>query len=134
MAQVHYDRQSEVYDRGRTFPAETFAAWMSAAQRAVPDPVDRILDLGSGTGRFSAALAASFEANVIAIDPSEGMRRQAVAKLDPRVHVIGGVAEYLSLRDASCELAWLSNVITTLPIWMPLRASYAESSRKAGLC
>ena len=110
MARVDYDKQSEVYDRGRTLPPVTIQIWMVTALRHV-GKAKHILDLGSGTGRFSAALAEAFSADVVAVEPSAGMREQARMKHDPRVRVIAGAAESLPLPDQSCDLAWLSNVI-----------------------
>ncbi len=110
MARVDYDKQAGVYDRARELTPEGTAAWMVAARRHAPS-AERILDLGSGTGRFSAALADAFEADVIAVEPSAGMRGQAAAKPHDRVHVIAGAAEAIPLADATIHLAWLSNVI-----------------------
>lgn len=110
MARVDYDKQSAVYDRGRSLPPEAIAIWMVTARRHV-GAVDEILDLGAGTGRFSAELADAFGANVFAVEPSAGMRKQAATKRHPRVHLLAGAAESLPLADASIDFAWLSNVI-----------------------
>jgi ubiquinone/menaquinone biosynthesis C-methylase UbiE len=110
MARVDYDKQSEVYDKGRSLPPEAIAVWMASAKRHVPHAT-RILDLGAGTGRFSAALAETFDADVYAVEPSAGMREQAKTKLHELVHVVAGSAEAIPLPDASVDLAWLSNVI-----------------------
>jgi SAM-dependent methyltransferase len=110
MARVDYDKQAEVYDRGRTLPPEAIDIWMFAARRHVPKP-GRILDLGAGTGRFSNALAETFEADVYAVEPSAGMRDQAQTKPHDLVHIVAGKAEAIPLPDASVDLAWLSNVV-----------------------
>jgi SAM-dependent methyltransferase len=110
MARVDYDRQSAVYDKGRTLPSEAIDVWMLAARRHAPGP-RRILDLGAGTGRFSAALADTFNADVYAVEPSAGMREHARNKPHELVHVIAGAAEAIPLPDGAIDLAWLSNVI-----------------------
>lgn len=110
MARVDYDKQSRVYDKGRSLPPEAIDTWMVTARRHVPDAT-RILDLGAGTGRFSSALAETFQADVYAVEPSAGMRDRAARKPHELVHVIAGAAEALPLPDASIDLAWLSNVI-----------------------
>jgi len=92
-------------------PAEAIATWMVAARRNVSRDVSRVLDLGSGTGRFSAALADTFDADVVAVEPSSGMRVQAAGKPNPRVQLVGGRAEHLPLASGSCDIAWLSNVV-----------------------
>ena len=111
MARVDYEKQSEFYDRGRSLPPEAIAVWMAIARRYAGD-AKRILDLGSGTGRFTAALAETFDAFVVAVEPSRGMQAQAATKqTPPRVNQLTAFAEALSLADASIDLAWLSNVI-----------------------
>jgi len=107
MARVDYDKQSKDYDRGRTLPDETLATWMVAARRHT-GPAHRVLDLGAGTGRFTAALAAAFDAEVVAIEPSKGMRDHAASK---DLRLVGGRAEALPLQDGTIDVAWLSNVI-----------------------
>jgi ubiquinone/menaquinone biosynthesis C-methylase UbiE len=110
MARVDYDKQSAAYDRGRTLPAEALATWALAAKRHIGD-ADRVLDLGSGTGRFSAVIAEALAADVIGVEPSAGMRGHALTKPRPDVRVVAGAAEHVPLRDSSVDAAWLSNVI-----------------------
>lgn len=112
VARVDYDKQAARYDRARTIPPESIAVWMASARRHVDTAgVRRILDLGSGTGRFSAALADAFEADVIAVEPSAGMRAEAAPKGRDSVRRVGGRAEALPLADGTIDLAWLSNVV-----------------------
>ncbi len=107
MARVDYDRQSIAYDKGRGLPNDTLATWVAAVRRHAA-PATRVLDLGAGTGRFTRALEEAFGTNVLAIEPSKGMRDEAHAK---GITVVGGSAESLPLKDASIDVAWLSNVI-----------------------
>ena len=111
MARVDYDKQAAVYDRGRSLPPEAITQWMLVVRRHIGDEAQTILDLGSGTGRFSSALADAFGVDVIAVEPSVGMRRQAKTKTQAHVRMVGGSAEQLPLADRSCHAAWLSNVI-----------------------
>lgn len=108
MARVDYDKQSKVYARGRELPPEAYATWTVVARRHIGEPDNPIVDIGSGTGRFSGVLADAF-GTVIAVEPSAGMRTQAPPH--DRVMRIGGSAEHLPLRDATSDAAWLSNVI-----------------------
>ena len=41
MARVDYDKQSAVYDRGRTLPHEAIGAWMVAARKHIGDDAER---------------------------------------------------------------------------------------------
>ncbi len=71
-----------------------------------------ILDLGCGTGRFSAPLAEWFGAKVIGVEPSEKMRRQAEANASrPQVTYIAGNAEAIPSEDDSFDAAFLSMAI-----------------------
>ena len=46
------------YDSARHMPAGTLRLWLDAMARQVqPDDIRTIVDVGCGTGRFSAALA-----------------------------------------------------------------------------
>lgn len=75
-------------------------------------PVDlqpsRWLDLGSGTGYFSRALAQRFtEAEGVAVDIAEGMLAHARPQGGAHWYVAGD-AEHLPLRDQSCGLIYSS--------------------------
>ncbi|CAM5230080.1 Malonyl-[acyl-carrier protein] O-methyltransferase OS=Stutzerimonas stutzeri OX=316 GN=bioC PE=3 SV=1 [Stutzerimonas stutzeri] len=77
---------------------------------ALPDmsPPTRWLDLGSGTGYFSRALAARFpQAEGVALDIAEGMLRHARPAGGARQFVVGD-AEHLPLREGSVGLVFSS--------------------------
>jgi ubiquinone/menaquinone biosynthesis C-methylase UbiE len=113
MTRVDYDEMAAVYDRGRGLPRKALEAWRAALSLYTPSQTGLpVLDLGSGTGRFSGPLAEWFDADVIGVEPSEGMRREALRKgSHPRVAYVGGRAESIPLLDGCCAWAWLSTVI-----------------------
>jgi ubiquinone/menaquinone biosynthesis C-methylase UbiE len=111
VARVDYDDQSEVYDRARGLTPEAITTWMATARIHLRAEVTRLLDLGSGTGRFSAPLADTFDCDVIGVEPSAGMLAQAATKPHPRVHLLRSPAEHLPLDTATFGGAWLSNVL-----------------------
>ena len=79
MENVDYDeRQHLVYRRGRAVSDETVQARMRAFARHVPQrrPLS-VLDLGSGTGRYTPALAEAFGGPVYGVEPSAKMRQDA---------------------------------------------------------
>lgn len=98
------------YDRGRDHGPEVLQLWMNVVSAAVGEQrIDTILDLGCGTGRFSEALAAHFDAEVVGIDPSEKMLEQAQKKLrDSRVRYKPGRAEAIPLPNDSVDLIFMS--------------------------
>lgn len=101
------------YPRGRALTSQSAEAWRAAIQPFVPQtPRLTILDLGSGTGRFSTFLSEAFQARVIGVEPARGMRTLAVRSAHPpTVRFVAGSAERIPLRDRSCDVAWLSQVL-----------------------
>jgi SAM-dependent methyltransferase len=78
------------YDAGRPgYPAE-------AVRWALPERVERVLDLGAGTGKLSQAVA-GLGLDVVAVEPDDAMR--AVIRVD----ALAGTAEAIPLPDASVD-------------------------------
>ena len=75
------DRQHAVYARGRPLT---------------------VLDLGSGTGRFTPMLADTFGGPTYGVEPSARMRQ--VAAGHPGVSYLPGSAERIPLGDGTCDL------------------------------
>ena len=67
-----------------------------------PAPGPRVLDLGAGTGKLTAALVA-VGAEVIAVEPDPGMRAELRRGL-PAVRALPGSAEAIPLPDASVDV------------------------------
>lgn len=87
-----HDRWQDDYERGRP-------GWPVEAVEAVGlDPGATVVDLGAGTGKLTRLLVQRY-AQVIAIEPDEGMRRALTAVCDG----IEGTAEHLPLADASVD-------------------------------
>ena len=71
-----------------------------------------ILDLGSGTGRFTPPLADAFGARVIGIEPADKMRSVAEKESPhPNVQYLKGTAEGIPAEDQSFDVAWLSMIV-----------------------
>jgi ubiquinone/menaquinone biosynthesis C-methylase UbiE len=100
------------YDKGRDHGPEVLDLWMNTIASHVDAPsVRTILDLGCGTGRFSEALAARFDAQVLAIDPSKKMLEQARNKqVDSRVRYMPGSGESIPLTANSVDLIFMSMI------------------------
>jgi ubiquinone/menaquinone biosynthesis C-methylase UbiE len=81
------------------------------AGRVSPAEIRDILDLGCGTGRFSNALASRFQSNLIGIDPSLKMLRQALNnRASRRVVYAAGSAEAIPLPAKSVDMIFISMV------------------------
>lgn len=116
MARVDYERAAVAYDAGRSLPLDALEAWRAALARYLPLRTRLpVLDLGSGTGIFSRALAEWFDADVVGVEPAARMRDQARQRPRARVTYVGGDAEHVPLKDGSCGAAWLSTVIHHIP-------------------
>jgi ubiquinone/menaquinone biosynthesis C-methylase UbiE len=107
MRGVNYDeRQHAQYRRGRELPPDRLALWLDTFARYAPSerPI-AVLDLGSGTGRFTPALAEAFGGPVYGVEPAQKMREVAEKHAaHPAVRYIEGRAESIPLRPMSVDL------------------------------
>ncbi len=107
MREVNYDdRQHLVYARARALTPERLTEWLRVFARHAPErrPL-AVLDLGSGTGRFTPELAAEFGGPVWGVEPSDHMRAGAEQHAPhPAVTYLAGSATAIPLPDASCDL------------------------------
>jgi ubiquinone/menaquinone biosynthesis C-methylase UbiE len=92
-----------------------------------------VLDLGSGTGRFSPLLADEFGGPVYGVEPSDRMRAVAQAQArHERVTYLAGAADRIPLPDASCDLVVLFLVWHHVPDPPAAAAEIARVLRPAG--
>ena len=107
LAQVNYDhRQHTVYQQGRGLRPDRIAVWMDefANHAPVARPLT-VLDLGSGTGRFTPALADTFGGPAYGVEPSDKMRAVAASEsAHPDVTYLAGSAESIPLPEESCDV------------------------------
>jgi ubiquinone/menaquinone biosynthesis C-methylase UbiE len=105
---VDYDRsqfQHQAYAKGRALSAGAIDAYMRTFAEHLPKrrPLTGI-DLGSGTGRFSPALAEAFGGPVFGVEPSDRMRAVAEAQsVHPRVVYLAGEGARIPRPDASTD-------------------------------
>jgi ubiquinone/menaquinone biosynthesis C-methylase UbiE len=106
---------SRNFDVARGLSADARAVWHAALRPHLAN-AHRILDVGSGTGRFAVLLAEWFGAVVVGVEPAAGMRHAAAtAARHPAVFYVGGRAEQLPMREASFTAVLLSNVYHHIP-------------------
>jgi ubiquinone/menaquinone biosynthesis C-methylase UbiE len=114
MNKIDYDdRLHARYHEGRAHDQSVMRLWRETVRRVVGNRNGlTILDLGSGTGRFSSLLADKFEAHVVGVEPSDKMRAVAEAECrHPKVCFLKGAAEDIPLPNDSCDVAWLSQIV-----------------------
>jgi ubiquinone/menaquinone biosynthesis C-methylase UbiE len=109
-AMTYDESMAARYDKGRRLRTIDVDRWMAAARPYLPGADGRILDLGAGTGRFTAALALVSGATVIAGEPSAAMRA-AWSVHHPRVRLVAATAEDAPWADNAFDAVWASQVI-----------------------
>lgn len=136
MSLAHDDqRLATSYDPGNAMPENALRAWAEligsyavrptstataepTAPAAAAEPTAlAVIEVGAGTGMFSAAIARWIAgASVLAVDPSEAMLAEARRyHPHPAVRYVSGSAQSLPAPDDAFDLALLSRVIHHLP-------------------
>jgi SAM-dependent methyltransferase len=115
VARISYDeRTATAFKAVRELPRDGLSGWREAVRRHLrPSPGMTLVDIGAGTGAFSAAFSDWFALEVLAVEPSAAMRDQIPRT--PEIHVFKGDASSLPLPDARADAAWLSLVIHHIP-------------------
>ncbi|MFC5823298.1 class I SAM-dependent methyltransferase [Nonomuraea insulae] len=107
MRRIDYDtEQYQDYARGRALDERQLQVWISAFEAVLPErrPLTG-LDVGSGTGRFTPALARAF-GPATGVEPSVRMREVAQAQPPhPDVRYLAGSAEDLPVPSGSADYA-----------------------------
>ncbi len=112
MARVDYDREARHYQAGRGVPVESLEAWREHIARLLRLDLGPLLDIGAGTGVWTRAFSVWFEAWVVAVEPSAGMRSVGTGVgLPTKARYVAAGAETLPFPAATCGAAWMSTVI-----------------------
>ena len=114
MARLDYDQVADRYHAGRGVPLDHLDGWRSAIGPHVVDGAGAapLLDLGAGTGIWTVAFRQWFEAPVVAVEPSHGMRQVARDNGSPdRAWLVAGRAEAIPLDSSTVGTVWMSTVV-----------------------
>jgi ubiquinone/menaquinone biosynthesis C-methylase UbiE len=112
-----FDRAVECYDRTRTVAPDAMEAMLAALRQELAGS-DRVLEVGTGTGRLSIPLAeAGFR--IFGVDLSAPMLRRLLEKAadGSRPEVVVGDATTLPFRDEAFDGALLFHVLHLVPDW-----------------
>jgi ubiquinone/menaquinone biosynthesis C-methylase UbiE len=128
VSNVRYDQVAEDFDEVRDRRPDGQHAWCARVADHLSTPVSGpIVDIGSGTGIWSRALAEAFDARVVGIEPADAMREHAQRRRPhPSVEYMAGTAESIPLPDESAAAVWAS---TTIHQWPDLAAAAREVRR-----
>ena len=116
-----FDRLADAYERGR--PGYPDAAIRHLGRVLRLGPSTTVVDVGSGTGKFTRALAPLGAARV-AIEPTRGMR-EVFLRVVPDVPVLDGTAERIPLPDGFADAIVCAQAFH----WFRLRPTLREFAR-----
>ena len=71
---IDYDQEAGRYRVGREVPLEQIEPWHPFLGSFLRPGDEPLLDVGAGTGLWTRAFATWFDAEVVALEPSSGMR------------------------------------------------------------
>jgi SAM-dependent methyltransferase len=123
-------------ERYRILPATAMKAYLRKMEQCLTSPRSRILDLGAGTGRFSAAILrdeAFKDIELIAIDESESMTRHLEQYVggDERVQIFRASAT--DFEDAEgFDLIWCSEMVHLVEEILPFASAVGRLLRPGG--
>jgi ubiquinone/menaquinone biosynthesis C-methylase UbiE len=135
MNPVDYDdRMHRTYAQARAMDPDTQRAWLEVVAARLPRrrPLDG-LDLGSGTGRWTPALAETF-GSMVGVEPAERMRRIAEEDAShPAVRYLAGTADRIPLPVAAVDFIFLYLVWHHVPDKAAAASELARVSRPGGV-
>jgi ubiquinone/menaquinone biosynthesis C-methylase UbiE len=109
---VDYDRQATHYRAGREVPLEQLEPWRPVIGACIGSGDEPLLDIGAGTGLWTRAFRTWFDADVVALEPSSGMREVGTEiGLPSSSWYVAGRAEHLPFGRCVFRAAWLSTVV-----------------------
>src|SRR5579862_316464 len=107
----HYDAPdfARRYALGRGMSRGAARVWMDAILGAIGgSEIRSIVDVGCGTWRFLQALSDAFSCEIVGIDRSLPMLREAQRDAGDRMRLVCCDAERIPLRDGAFDLAFIS--------------------------
>jgi len=110
LPRADYSSIAAYYDKARPAPSDF---WISAIVRAGKmEPGSRVLDVGSGTGRFTIRIARKSGAHVFALENSPAMLDKALNRDSVRrIHWVLGDARSLPFRRESFDTVYMTMVL-----------------------
>ena len=136
---IDYNKASQTYDSTRHSDERILKRW----QDHIPfTQTTRVLDFGCGTGNYLQQLHDRFGVRCFGVEPSAGMRQQAIAK-NPEATICDGDHRHIPFPDNTFDFIYMTDVVHHVPdlvqmfteLHRVLRPARPEQSKKAGsLC
>jgi ubiquinone/menaquinone biosynthesis C-methylase UbiE len=109
---IDYDREARHYRAGREVPLEQIEPWRPVIGAFIRPGDEPLLDIGAGTGLWTRAFVTWFDAEVVALEPSSGMREVgSEIGLPSQACYVAASAEHLPFGRPLFRAAWLSTVV-----------------------
>lgn len=121
VASAGFGKLAATYERGR--PSYPDAAIELLAGELGIGPGRRVLDLAAGTGKLTRLLV-ELGADVVAVEPVDGMRAELVANV-AGIEVLDGLAEAIPLADESVDVVVVGQAFH----WFDAPVALAEMAR-----
>jgi SAM-dependent methyltransferase len=118
-----FGAEAAAYDAGRPGYPDDAVEWLLSRAATDDDARPDVVDVGAGTGKFTASLVAR-SASVTAVEPDELMRARLAANL-PTVVAVEGTGEQLPLGDASADVVTYAQSWH----WVDVEAASREAAR-----
>src|SRR5262249_43401864 len=117
MPSIDFSPLASQYDAGRSLPDWATDPWREVVVEHAPSrALDRVVDVGCGTGYWLPYLRIWLDTAVVGVELSAEMVRQARGKIDGAPIVLSqGRAEALPVRSDTADVLWVSNVLHHVP-------------------
>jgi len=115
---MDYDKSNiaATYDAARRYAPDVLQQWMDLVAKRAPSPLNLIVDLGCGTGRFTQPLSDRLNADVVGLDPSEKMLAAARSKGHGKCVDFKQLrSNTLPISDGAADMIFISMVLHHLP-------------------
>lgn len=116
-----YERGAAAYEKGR--PGYPPAAVEALVRECAIGDATTVVDLGAGTGKFTAALF-DHTSEVVAVEPVAAMRA-AFAERFPGARIVDGTAEHVPLEDSTADVVTVAQAFH----WFDPRPALDEIAR-----
>jgi SAM-dependent methyltransferase len=115
--------EAGAYERGRPGYPDDAVEWLLTRAATDDDALPDVVDVGAGTGKFTASLVGR-SASVVAVEPGAAMRERLSAAL-PGVRAVEGAGERLPLGEGSADVVTYAQSWH----WVDVEAASAEAAR-----
>lgn len=127
---INYNKLAKTYDITRK---ENISTITRLVRNLTITPATNILDFGCGTGNFTCAIKEATNANVFGLDPSDGMREQAMAK-DCGVQFVKGDHTSIPFADDFFDMVYMTDVVHHVPDLDSMFQEFQRVLKAGGLC